>query len=450
MQTRLSQNDWPILIVGDYLFEPTIGFISGPGGAHHVCARTSALLLYLAEHRNELVDRNRLITELWHNAPGASKGLNQSVARLRHYFDDNAQTARYIETVPSRGYRLVAAVYESKPGALACEPHHPARGRVPVGRNLGHFILEMRNRKVCRAMLVYFIVAWLAAQVAEIVTPALGLPEWFTSFIVVLGLLGFPITAVLAWIFEITPEGLVIDVQTRSNPAVRVPRSRSELIIDTTLIVAAVMLAAQLLDKTFLESGSASGEIGLVAPATLPTRDDVHTIAVSPFSVNTADESVAVAASEVMHQIIRTLMSRDEFVVVSGNATNTSHGDDSFRSEVDCVLTGVAFNRDGDIRVSIYLRDARSDAYLLSKVFEQPLLDDAALAAEIEQTAVEILRAVQGTEAGQPDVPRLDVKQPAVAGSLHPPFSGAGRTSTASGRLPGSRPAFTVPGSAFL
>jgi TolB-like protein len=166
--------------------------------------------------------------------------------------------------------------------------------------------------------------------------------------------------------------------------------------------------------------------------------------------VNTADESVAVAASEVMDQLIRTLMGRDEFVVVSRNAINTSHDGDSFRPEVDCVLTGGAFNRDGDIRVSIYLRDARSDAYLLSKVFEQPQLDDAALAAEIEQTAVEILRAVQGTKADQPDVPRLDVEQPAVAGSLPSPFSGPGRTSTASGGLPGRRPGFTGPGSAFL
>jgi DNA-binding winged helix-turn-helix (wHTH) protein len=274
-----TQANWPVLIIGDYLFEPTIGLISGPGGSHHVCARTSALLLYLAEHHNGVVDRDQLIRDLWHDAPGAGKALNQSIARLRHYFGDSARSARYIETVPSRGYRLVSAVYgrdnvqETARAAERSRRIHENRGR------LRNFFFELRDRKVCRAMLVYAIVVWLMAQVSEIVAPALDLPDWFTTFIVVVGILGFPIAAVLAWIFDITPDGLVLDVESSKAPAAASSRSRVEMLIDTALIACAALLATQLLLDAF--SGDAGARLDTSTPAPVSETRSGHRPAIA-------------------------------------------------------------------------------------------------------------------------------------------------------------------------
>lgn len=72
---------------------------------------------------------------------------------------------------------------------------------------------ELKHRKVVRVAGVYAVVAWLLIQVTNNIVPALQLPAWTSTFIVVFLLIGFPIALVLAWAFEVTPDG----VQRESN-----------------------------------------------------------------------------------------------------------------------------------------------------------------------------------------------------------------------------------------
>ncbi|MEK7258436.1 MAG: hypothetical protein AAB211_01405 [Pseudomonadota bacterium] len=64
---------------------------------------------------------------------------------------------------------------------------------------------ELKRRKVVRVASVYAVVAWLLIQVTNNIVPALQLPAWATTLIVVLLLIGFPIALVLAWAFEVSP-----------------------------------------------------------------------------------------------------------------------------------------------------------------------------------------------------------------------------------------------------
>jgi len=77
-----------------------------------------------------------------------------------------------------------------------------------AGTGLREFLVELRRRKVYRVAVVYAVVAFVIWQAAEIALPALRLPEWTLTFVVVLTLVGFPIALVLAWAFDITPEGV--------------------------------------------------------------------------------------------------------------------------------------------------------------------------------------------------------------------------------------------------
>ena len=70
------------------------------------------------------------------------------------------------------------------------------------------FFAEIRRRNVYKVAVAYAVVGWLVMQVAATVVPALHLPDVITSAVVVLTLLGFPIALILAWAFELTPEGL--------------------------------------------------------------------------------------------------------------------------------------------------------------------------------------------------------------------------------------------------
>jgi TolB-like protein/tetratricopeptide (TPR) repeat protein len=67
---------------------------------------------------------------------------------------------------------------------------------------------ELRRRKVFQAAAVYLAVAFIVAQVADIVAPGLNLPAWTVTFVLFLLILGFPVVVALAWVFDVTPTGV--------------------------------------------------------------------------------------------------------------------------------------------------------------------------------------------------------------------------------------------------
>src|SRR5882672_8392343 len=73
---------------------------------------------------------------------------------------------------------------------------------------MGNFFAELKRRNVYKVAVAYGVVGWLVIQVTATIVPALHLPDVVTTTVVVLTLLGFPIALVIAWAFEMTPEGL--------------------------------------------------------------------------------------------------------------------------------------------------------------------------------------------------------------------------------------------------
>ena len=67
---------------------------------------------------------------------------------------------------------------------------------------------QLKKRKVVRVALAYIFVAWVVMQIGEVTFEGLGLPPWSLSLLIVLVLLGFPIALVMAWAYELTPEGI--------------------------------------------------------------------------------------------------------------------------------------------------------------------------------------------------------------------------------------------------
>ncbi|MDX1577315.1 MAG: hypothetical protein R3266_02480, partial [Gemmatimonadota bacterium] len=83
-------------------------------------------------------------------------------------------------------------------------------------RRVAAFLAELKRRKVYRVAVVYVIVAIGALELADVLVPATVLPAWSEEFFVVLAIVGFPIVVVLAWVFDVTPEGV-----RRETPATR-------------------------------------------------------------------------------------------------------------------------------------------------------------------------------------------------------------------------------------
>lgn len=90
-------------------------------------------------------------------------------------------------------------------------------------RGIRRFFNELRRRKVIRVAIVYAVVAWLLIQIAEATFEPLHLPQWTLTLVVMLAVLGFPISVALAWALEATPEGIRREKFTDSVSAGQVP-----------------------------------------------------------------------------------------------------------------------------------------------------------------------------------------------------------------------------------
>src|SRR6266699_4727805 len=75
-------------------------------------------------------------------------------------------------------------------------------------RAMKRFFAELKRRNVYKVAIAYGVVAWLLLQAASILFPTFEAPPWTMKVFVALTALGFPITLIIAWAFELTPEGL--------------------------------------------------------------------------------------------------------------------------------------------------------------------------------------------------------------------------------------------------
>src|SRR6266545_6955263 len=130
--------------------------------------------------------------------------------------------------------------------------------------NPRNFFAELKRRKVFKVGAAYLIVAWLAVQAASIGFPAFDAPPWALRIFILIALLGFPITVVMAWVFDITPEGVKLDIGASGGKG---------------LFAVAALLIVLALGWYFY--GQPSFRKGDVAT---PTIADPNSIAVLPFA----------------------------------------------------------------------------------------------------------------------------------------------------------------------
>ena len=86
---------------------------------------------------------------------------------------------------------------------------------------LGNFFAELKRRNVYKVAVAYAIVGWLSIQIATQVFPFLEIPNWVVRLVIVAVAIGFPIALVIAWAFELTPEGIkrTEDLDPSQKPA---------------------------------------------------------------------------------------------------------------------------------------------------------------------------------------------------------------------------------------
>jgi hypothetical protein len=105
---------------------------------------------------------------------------------------------------------------------------------------LPRFLAELKHRKVYRAAVVYAAVGWALLEMADVVLPRLGLPDWTVNLVLAVVLLGFPLAIVFAWIFDLSPQGIV---RTKPLSPAGHPHPFSVLALVELVLILALVLA---------------------------------------------------------------------------------------------------------------------------------------------------------------------------------------------------------------
>jgi TolB-like protein len=233
------------------------------------------------------------------------------------------------------------------------------------------FIQELRRRRVCRAVTMYCVAFWLVCQVVEIVSPPMGLPDWTLTFVIVQGMIGLPIALIASWLFEVTPNGLLLDRRRDHQLEIvdDAPRGRLNTAVDCGLLVVALIIGLQMaLSATSTDSRASP----LVA----------ERIAVMPFPVTSAAQPDALSAAlliELQHELAR-----------QTSVTVVAPGDPS-RMRDGSVLTGAVVVHGDHVRVTAIMIDNKSGEVTWSELLQFTYSDSATSAAAIAQCIVEAL-----------------------------------------------------------
>jgi len=259
---------------------------------------------------------------------------------------------------------------------------------------------ELKRRNVIRVAVAYLAGSWLLIQVADTVFPAYGLPATALTALITLLAIGLVPVAVLAWVFEWTPDGLKRDADIAPGESIAPLTARR---LDRTIMIAlALGVGFFAFDKFVLDPArdaaleQAAEERGRTGALVQSYGD--KSIAVLPFADLSPDGDQAYFSDGVAEEILNLLAQVRELRVISRSSAFRYRGDDihipTVAEELDVayVLEG-SVRRSGDrMRVTAQLIDARADAHVWSKNFDRELVDVFAIQDEIAQLIVDELQ----------------------------------------------------------
>lgn len=143
---------------------------------------------------------------------------------------------------------------------------------------------DLKDRQVIRVSVAYIVAAWLLLQVGELIFQALQLPDWALTLLFALLAIGFPIAVVLAWAFQITPDGVVLDLRGPGSGKHKLRRNLDVVIIGSLVIAVAILGYKNLADNTSVDTAA------LPAPESVANAQIDNSIAVLRF-LNIGGES---------------------------------------------------------------------------------------------------------------------------------------------------------------
>src|SRR6266508_4681134 len=250
--------------------------------------------------------------------------------------------------------------------------------------NSGNFFAELKRRNVYKVAVAYAVIAWLLIQASSIMFPTFEAPSWVMKVFITIVAAGFPISLILAWAFELTPQGIK---RTETVDREAAEPSRKKLWVYVVIIAAALSLGLFFVGRYTAPTARVASE----SPA--------KSIAVLPFENLSRDPDNAYFADGTQNEILTKLAGVGDLKVISrtSSAKYKSKPEDlktvARELGVATVLEGSVQKAGDRVRVNVQLLDARSDTHLWAKSYDRNFNDIFAVESEVAQEIADTLRA---------------------------------------------------------
>jgi len=235
------------------------------------------------------------------------------------------------------------------------------------------FFEELQRRKVYRVAAAYVVAAGFLIQIASAAFPAWELPNWSLRLVIVLLLIGFPIAVILAWAYDITPQGI------QGTPPGTHRRRNLILLIVTAVII------------------SASAGFFLLPMAIWQKID--KSVAVLPFQNLSSDPDNAYFADGIQEEVLTRLAKIGDLKVISRTSTQGYQSEPGNLAEiakqlgVANILEGSVQKAGDKVRVNVHLVNVQTGSQLWAETYDRKLSDIFSVETEISKRIAESLQA---------------------------------------------------------
>jgi TolB-like protein len=287
------------------------------------------------------------------------------------------------------------------------------------------FFAEFKRRHVFRVAAIYGATSFVVLQAADLMLPRLGLPDWTVTFLVALVVLAFPVALIIAWVFDLTPEGVrktddaapeEIDRIVAQPASKRWPAGLLALAGVVVLVLGAVWVGRQTAPGT--DAAAKADRTPAETRLALAEPDDSRpAIAVLPFVNMSADRDQEYFSDGITEELINALARIRELKVTARTSTFAFKDRQLDMRDLGDSL-GVGYLVEGSVRkagdrlrITAQLIDAADGSHLWSDEYDRQLDDVFAIQTSIAQAIAAELRVSLGLdEAGKLVAPTADLE----------------------------------------
>ena len=256
-----------------------------------------------------------------------------------------------------------------------------------------------------RVGIAYVIVWWVTIQVTDTVAPAINLPEWSLLLVIGLGAVGLPFVLLLAWVFELTPEGIKRESEVdRTGSVTRSTGRKLDFFIIAFLLVA---LSFVVVDQYILEENTGA-LTAKDSPEPIQQQDvSYDSIAVLPFQNMSSDPEQEYFSDGISEELLNSLAKFKNLSVAARTSAFAFKGQHQDITEIGkklkvaTVLEGSVRRSGSRLRVTAQLIDVTNGYHLWSETYERELVDVFALQDDLTKAIVSALKVHLDTGENQ-------------------------------------------------